>query len=44
MNDSLKKLVDILFEVLKNGFYGKFIITIQHGKIVNCEKRESIKL
>ncbi len=44
MNDSLKKLVNLLFELAKNGFYGKFTISFQNGKIINCVKEESFKL
>ncbi len=43
MNDSLKKLTAILFDLCKNGFYGSFTIKFEHGKIVNCIKEESIK-
>jgi len=35
LDNSLKKIATIIFDLCKPGFYGKFIINIQNGKIVN---------
>ena len=44
MDNILKKLMELLLALCKDGFYGSFTISFQNGKIVNCEKKESIKL
>jgi hypothetical protein len=43
MDDTLKKLMEKLFDLCKNGFYGSFTINFQNGKIVNWNKSESGK-
>ena len=42
--EQIKKLLDILTELVHDAFYGKVVINFQSGKITNIEKTESIKL
>lgn len=39
-----KKLIEILSFAIKNLFYGEISIKFNAGKIVNIERRESIKI
>lgn len=43
LDNSSKKIMEILFELCKDGFYGKFTINIQNGKIVNGVKVDGKK-
>jgi hypothetical protein len=43
MDNTLKKLCDLMFGLMKGNFYGSLTINLQGGKIVNIEKKESIK-
>lgn len=40
----MEKLITFITKLLKGDYYGKVIINVQAGKIVNIEKRESFKL
>ncbi|MCF6147285.1 MAG: DUF2292 domain-containing protein [Candidatus Kuenenia sp.] len=44
MIEILKKLNEILKHLMEKKFYGSFTIKFENGKIVHCEKNESIKL
>ncbi|MCK5611709.1 hypothetical protein KAR91_58110 [Candidatus Pacearchaeota archaeon] len=43
MDNSLKKIATILFDLCKAGFYGKFVINFQNGKIVNGVREDGVQ-
>ena len=42
--EQIKKLFDILKDLVHNAFYGEVVIKMEAGKIVVIKKTESIKL
>ena len=42
--EQIKKLFDILAELVHNSFYGKIELNFENGKITSMKKTESIKL
>lgn len=42
--EQLRSLFEIIKTLIENKFYGNFTIKFEAGKIVKCDKNESIKL
>ena len=40
----MKKLVNYLAGLTRNNFYGKLVISLEKGKVVNIKREENIKL
>jgi hypothetical protein len=40
----VNKLIKILTDLMDKKFYGKIVLTFQHGKIIIIKKEETIKL
>ena len=44
MLETLKKLIELIKNLVDNKFYGRLEIKFEEGKIIVCKKEESIKL
>jgi hypothetical protein len=40
----MKKLIQVIQDLIEKRFYGQLIIKFEAGKIIHCQKTESIKL
>jgi hypothetical protein len=40
----VNRIIKLIQDLVKNGFYGQLILNFEAGKIVLCKKTESIKL